>query len=174
MIFSLSKLLAKFKPHNKKHKDDQGILVEGENGVMVRLAKCCNPVPGDVIIGYITRGRGVSVHRADCSNVLINPTEYGRMIDVYWNVAVDNLYHVTIEATGKDRPDFITDVMLVLSEHKIKISSLNARVDKDNMAAITLTLDVSNLEQLEFIMIKMRRVKNIYSVHRAAPSIGGA
>ena len=170
----ISKLLAKFKPHNKKHKDDQGILVEGENGVMVRLAKCCNPVPGDVIIGYITRGRGVSVHRADCSNVLINPTEYGRMIDVYWNVAVDNLYHVTIEATGKDRPDFITDVMLVLSEHKIKISSLNARVDKDNMAAITLTLDVSNLEQLEFIMIKMRRVKNIYSVHRAAPSIGGA
>lgn len=77
----VSKMLAKLKPHPTKSKADQGILVEGEAGVMVRLAKCCNPVPGDAIIGYITRGRGVSVHRADCSNVLVSHGEYERMIE---------------------------------------------------------------------------------------------
>ena len=169
----VSKLLAKLKPHNTKSKDDHGILVEGETGVMVRLAKCCNPVPGDAIVGYITRGRGVSVHRADCSNILVNTGEYERMIGVYWDLAVGNLYRVTVEVTGKDRPDLITDVMMVLSENKIKISSLNARVGKDNVAAITLTLDITNLNQLEHIMIKMRLVKNVYSVHRATPSLGG-
>lgn len=170
----VSRLLAKLKPHATKSKADQGILVEGEAGVMVRLAKCCNPVPGDAIIGYITRGRGVSVHRADCNNVLINHSEYQRMIEVYWDLAVGNLYQVTVEVTGADRPELITDVMMVLSESKIKISFLNAKVGKDNMAAITLTLDITNLNQLEHIMMKMRRVKNVYSVHRAAPSLGGA
>ena len=95
------------------------------------------------------------------------------MIEVYWNLAVNNLYRVTVEVTGKDRPEFITDVMMVLSESKIKVSSLNARVGKDNIASITLTLDITNLSQLEQIMIKLRRVKNIYSVHRAVPSVGG-
>jgi len=169
----VSKLIAKLKPHNTKSKDDHGILVEGETGVMVRLAKCCNPVPGDAIVGYITRGRGVSVHRVDCSNVLVNPVEYERMIEVYWDQAVGNLYRVTVEVTGADRPELITDMMMVLSESKIKISTLNARVGKDNMAAINLTLDITNLNQLELIMIKMRRVKNVYSVHRATPSLGG-
>jgi len=169
----VSKLLAKLKPHPTKSKDDHGILVEGEAGLMVRLAKCCNPVPGDAIVGYITRGRGVSVHRADCSNILVTPGEYERMIEVYWDFAVGNLYRVTVEVTGKDRPELITDVMMVLSENKIKISSLNARVGKENIAAITLTLDIINLNQLEYIMIKIRLVKNVYSVHRASPSAGG-
>lgn len=169
----VTKLLAKLKPHITKSKADQGILVEGEAGLMVRIAKCCNPVPGDGIVGYITRGRGVSVHRSDCNNVVVSPGEDGRMIEVYWNVGLINLYRVTVEVAGTDRSDLITDVMMVLSENKIKISSLNARTGKDNMAAITLTLDVTNLDQLEHIMIKIRRVKNVYSVQRAAPSLGG-
>lgn len=169
----VTKLLAKLKPRITKSKADQGILVEGEAGVMVRIAKCCNPVPGDEIVGYITRGRGVSVHRSDCNNVIVNPGEDGRMIEVYWNVGLVNLYRVTVEVTGTDRSELITDVMMVLSENKLKVSSLNARVGKDNMSSITLTLDVTNLDQLEHIMIKLRRVKNVYSVHRAASSLGG-
>ena len=169
----VSRILAKLRPHNTKTKADHGILVEGEAGVMVRLAKCCNPVPGDAIVGYITRGRGVSVHRADCNNVLVNPSEYERMIEVVWDFAVGNLYRVTVEVVGSDRPELLTDVMMVLSENKIKISSLNAKVGKDNMASITLTLDITNLNQLEHIMIKMRRVKNVYSVYRSAPNLGG-
>lgn len=169
----VNKLLAKLKPHITKSKADQGILVEGEAGLMVRIAKCCNPVPGDDIVGYITRGRGVSVHRSDCNNVVINHGEDARMIEVYWNVGLINLYRVTVEVTGADRADLITDVMMALSENKIKISSLNARTGKDNMASITLTLDVTNVDQLEHIMIKIRRVKNVYNVQRAAPSLGG-
>lgn len=169
----VTKLLAKLKPRITKSKADQGILVEGEAGVMVRIAKCCNPVPGDEIVGYITRGRGVSVHRSDCNNLVVSPGEDGRMIEVYWNVGLVNLYRVTVEVTGTDRSELITDIMMVLSENKIKISSLNARVGKDNMSSITLTLDVTNLDQLEHIMIKLRRVRNVYSVHRAAPSLGG-
>ena len=169
----VSKMLAKLKPRITKSKADQGILVEGEAGLMVRIAKCCNPVPGDEIIGYITRGRGVSVHRSDCNNIVTNTGEDGRMIEVYWNIGLANLYRVTVEVAGTDRPELITDIMMVLSENKIKISSLNARVGKDNVSSITLTLDVTNVDQLEHIMIKLRRVRNVHSVHRAAPSLGG-
>ena len=159
----VSKLLAKLKPHNNTGKSGHGILVEGESGLMVRLAKCCNPLPGDAIIGYITRGRGVSVHRADCTNILVQPEEYERMIEVGWDLTVGNLYKVIVEVIGVD----------VTSESKIKVSSVNAKVIKNNMGSITLTLEISNLNQLEHIMTKMRRVKDVYSVHRAMPNLGG-
>jgi guanosine-3',5'-bis(diphosphate) 3'-pyrophosphohydrolase len=169
----VTKLLAKLKPHNTTSKSGHGILVEGESGLMVRLAKCCNPLPGDTIIGYITRGRGVSVHRADCTNILVQPEEYERMIEVTWDVAVGNLYKVIVEVTGADRSELLSDILMVTSESKIKVSSVNAKVIKDNIGAITLTLDISNLNQLEHIMTKMRRVKDVYSVHRAMPNLGG-
>lgn len=169
----VSKLLAKLKPHHNTNKAGHGILVEGESGLMVRLAKCCNPLPGDAIIGYITRGRGVSVHRADCTNILVKPEEYERMIEVSWDLTVGNLYKVIVEVTGVDRSELLSDILMVTSESKIKVSSVNAKVIKNNIGAITLTLDISNLNQLEHIMTKMRRVKDVYSVHRAMPNLGG-
>ncbi|GMB02094.1 bifunctional (p)ppGpp synthetase/guanosine-3',5'-bis(diphosphate) 3'-pyrophosphohydrolase [Pelosinus sp. IPA-1] len=169
----VSKLLAKLKPHNTTSKSGHGILVEGESGLMVRLAKCCNPLPGDAIIGYITRGRGVSVHRADCTNILVQPEEYERMIEVGWDLTVGNLYKVIVEVIGVDRSELLSDILMVTSESKIKVSSVNAKVIKNNMGSITLTLDLSNLNQLEHIMTKMRRVKDVYSVHRAMPNLGG-
>lgn len=169
----VSKLLAKLKPHHNTNKAGHGILVEGESGLMVRLAKCCNPLPGDAIIGYITRGRGVSVHRADCTNILVKPEEYERMIEVGWDLTVGNLYKVIVEVTGVDRSELLSDILMVTSESKIKVSSVNAKVIKNNIGAITLTLDISNLNQLENIMTKMRRVKDVYSVHRAMPNLGG-
>jgi GTP pyrophosphokinase len=169
----VSKLLAKLKPHNNTNKSGHGILVEGESGLMVRLAKCCNPLPGDPIIGYITRGRGVSVHRADCTNILVQPEEYERMIEVSWDLTAGNLYKVIIEVTGVDRSELLSDILLVTSESKIKVSSVNAKVLKSNIGSITLTLNISNLNQLEHIMTKMRRVRDVYSVHRAMPNLGG-
>jgi guanosine-3',5'-bis(diphosphate) 3'-pyrophosphohydrolase len=169
----VTKLLAKLKPHNNMSKSGHGILVEGESGLMVRLAKCCNPLPGDAIIGYITRGRGVSVHRADCTNILVQPEEYERMIEVGWDLTVGNLYKVIVEVTGVDRSELLSDILMVTSESKIKVSSVNAKVIKNNMGSITLTLDISNLNQLEHIMTKMRRVKDVYSVHRAMPNLVG-
>jgi len=165
-------ILAGMKPKHSKSKGSHGILVEGETGVLVRLARCCNPVPGDVIVGYITRGRGVSVHRADCTNVLNNKEEYERMIAVDWDATTDSLYKVTAEIDAMDRPGLLTDILIVASEAKTNVGSVNARVDKEKRATITLSLDIGNINQLESILTKMRRVKGVHSVHRAS-NIGG-
>ena len=169
----MSQMLAELKPRSRKNKAGHGVLVKGESGLMVRLAKCCNPVPGDVIVGYITRGRGVSVHRADCTNVLNNEEEYERMIEVMWDIATDSFYKVTIQVNAADRPGVLTDIMMVASEAKMNISAVNARTEKNKTATVTLSLEISTKEQLEYIMSKMRRVKNVYSVSRHNPGSGG-
>ncbi|MCX7780576.1 MAG: bifunctional (p)ppGpp synthetase/guanosine-3',5'-bis(diphosphate) 3'-pyrophosphohydrolase [Negativicutes bacterium] len=169
----ISHLLAELKPKRTKSKSSHGILVKGESGLMVRLARCCNPVPGDPIIGYITRGRGVSVHRADCTNVLSDPEEYERMIEVNWDISTDDVYRVTVEVQAMDRAGLLSDIMMSLSETKINASSVNAKVLKNKMANITLSLEIMNISQLENIMTKIRRVKDVYSVHRANPMPGG-
>ncbi|MGL5512249.1 MAG: RelA/SpoT family protein, partial [Sporomusa sp.] len=169
----VSAMLAELKPRRPKSKVSHGILVKGESGLMVRLARCCNPLPGDTIIGYITRGRGVSVHRADCPNILNNHEEYERMIDVNWDMPGDTLYKVSVEITGGDRRNLLSDIMMVAAEAKINVSTLNARVQKNKTAVITMDIDISNLVQLEHIMNKMRRVKDVFSVHRMTQSLGG-
>ena len=169
----LTAMLAEMKPKHSKSKGSHGILVEGEAGLLVRLARCCNPVPGDVIVGYITRGRGVSVHRADCVNVLNNQEEYERMIAVDWDTTTDSLYKVTAEIDATDRPALLTDILIVASETKTTVSSVNAKVDKMKRATITLSLDIANISQLESILTKMRRVKGVHSVHRAS-NVGGS
>ncbi len=169
----ITAMLAEMKPRHSKSKASHGILVEGEAGVLVRLARCCNPVPGDVIVGYITRGRGVSVHRADCLNVLNNQEEYERMITVDWDTTTDSLYKVTAEIDATDRAGLLTDILIVASEAKTTVSSVNAKVDKMKHATITLSLDIANISQLESILTKMRRVKGVHSVHRAS-TVGGA
>lgn len=169
----LATLLSELKPKRTTSKSSHGILVKGESGVMVRLARCCNPVPGDVIVGYITRGRGVSVHRADCNNILNNPEEYERIIEVEWDIGGGNIYKVPIEITCADRSGVLSEILMVASETKTNVSSVNAKTLKNKSATITLSLEISNLTQLENIMTKMRRVKDVYSVQRAAPSAGG-
>lgn len=169
----LSQLLADLKPKSVNRKAGHGILVKGEAGLLVRLARCCNPVPGDVITGYITRGRGVSVHRADCSNIPTDPTEYERMIEVDWDIAPNDVYKVTVEVTGSDRPGLLSDIMMVASESKTNINSVNAKVNKNKIATITISIDIKNLTQLEYIMTKMRRVKDIFNVHRLTQGTGG-
>ena len=169
----LSQLLADLKPKSINTKVSHGILVKGESGLLVRLARCCNPVPGDSIVGYITRGRGVSVHRDDCTNLISDPTEYERLIEVDWDIAPNDMYKVTIEITGSDRSGLLSDIMMVISETKTNTSTVNAKVNKTKVATITLTLDIKNLTQLEYIMTKMRRVRDIFSVHRVTQSLGG-
>ena len=169
---SLSQILSQLKPRGTRVKGNNGILVEGEAGLMVRLAKCCNPLPGDIIVGYITRGRGVSVHRADCPNLAVNPEEYERMIQVSWDGGGDNLYRVTVEITALDRSNLVTDVMAILSETKTKMYSMNAQVMKDSRAIISVTVEISDLSHLENVMTKIRRVRDVYTVYRANPMSG--
>lgn len=169
----ISAMLAELKPKRPKNKSGHGILVKGESGLMVRLARCCNPLPGDIIVGYITRGRGVSVHRADCPNILNNQEEYERMIEVTWDIPGDTLYKVSIEITGTDRPNLLSDIMMVAADAKINVSSLNARVQKNKSAFINMDLDIGNLAQLEHLMTKIRRLQDVYTVHRTTQTLGG-
>ena len=163
----ISQMLSELKPKNSKSKSDQGVLVKGEAGLLVRLSKCCNPVPGDNIIGYITRGRGVSIHCSDCTNVLNNKDEFARMIDVSWDVDSDGIYKVGIEATAMDKPGVLAEMMGVTAESKINISSLNVRTNHKNKTAhVSMEVEITGLDQLEQVMNKMRRFKDVISVER--------
>lgn len=169
----LSQLLAELKPRRSKAKASHGILVKGEEGIMVKLARCCNPIPGDPVIGYITRGSGISVHRTDCPNVLSNnPDEQRRLIEVSWDITTDAVYKVNIVINASDRPGMMADIMQVTSEAKLNINALNCRTDKHKNAYITMGLDISNLEQLDNIMNKIKRMKGVYSVERQVSSSG--
>ncbi len=170
----LKQLMAELKPKRAKNEASHGVLVKGEGGLLVRLARCCNPVPGDEIIGFITRGRGVSVHRADCLNILNNQAEFERVIEVSWDVSPDQVYPVTVEVTGSDRQGLLSDIMMLSSENKINISTINTKVQKNKVATITLSFELKNLSQLELMMTKIRRVKDVYTVHRSVPGTGGS
>lgn len=163
----ISELLEELKPRNTKSKASHGILVEGEGGVLVRLARCCNPIPGDQITGYITRGRGVSVHRSDCPNVLSSHDDFARMIEVSWDIGLDKTYTVTLDITCNDRSGALTSLMMVPSEAKVNISSINARTHKNKTATVTMSLEVKSAEQVERLMTNFRRVKDVFSVRRA-------
>jgi GTP diphosphokinase / guanosine-3',5'-bis(diphosphate) 3'-diphosphatase len=169
----LMQLMTELKPKRTPSKASHGVLVKGENGLLVRLARCCNPVPGDEIIGFVTRGRGVSVHRADCLNILNNQAEFERMIEVSWDVSLDQVYPVTVEVTGTDRAGLLSDIMVLSSEEKINISTINAKVHKNKSAVITLSFELKNVSQLELVMTKIRRIKDVYTVQRSVRGIGG-
>ncbi len=164
--------LIKKDPPKKKKPASQGIKVEGQQDVMIRLARCCNPVPGDPIVGYITRGRGVSVHRRDCRNIVNHSLGEGeRMIQVSWDEADKGTYHVHLEISAMDRSGLLTDVMLILTELKISADWVNARGAKNKLATIDLVIEIASLEQLESIMSKIRRVKDVYDVWRVTPKV---
>ncbi len=171
----VSKMLNDLKQQPAKgssKKSSHGILVEGEGGLLVRLARCCNPIPGDPITGYITRGRGVSVHRSDCPNVL-NDTDFSRVIEVNWDIGLDKVYTVQIEITCNDKSGVLTSLLGVPSEMKINISSINAKPNKSNKTStVIMGLDVRNSQQVSQIMMKMRRLKDVYSVTRSLSSNG--
>ncbi len=159
-------------PRRKKNRPNSGIIVKGEEDVLIRLARCCNPVPGDPIVGYITRGRGVSVHRKDCRNVVLHGLgDDERMIEVSWDMADQGSYHVHLEVSAMDRAGLLNDVMTVLSEVKISADWVSARGTKNRMATIDLVLEVNGLEQLEYIMNKIRRVKDVYDIWRVTPRV---
>lgn len=165
----MSKMLAELKTKNTGEKTKgSSILVKGESGLLVHLAKCCNPVPGDQIVGYITRGRGVSVHMIDCKNITNNKEEFERMIEVSWDLgSADGKYRVTIQIVSNNNTGVMANVMMVASESKVNITSVSAKVDEKNSTAqITIGLEVNNNDHLEYIMGKMRRVKDVHSVGR--------
>lgn len=170
---STEQIIEKLKSQGPKTtKNGTGVLVKGEAGVMVRMAKCCNPVPGDDIIGYITRGRGVSVHRSDCTSLGHTPEDLERMIEVSWDGSSGESFHVGIDIQAYDRNGLLMEVMAVLSELKITITNINAKVQEDTKTvSINVVVDIRDISQLDFVMTKLRRIREVYTVQR---SKGGA
>ncbi len=154
------------KPWEGVGKAKQGVKVQGMDNLLVRFSKCCNPLPGDEIIGFTTKGRGISVHRKDCPNILRTDGGKDRYLEVSWVAGNDLSYQVEVEVTGMDRPNFLTEVMYAVSESKVSITAVNGRIDRDKIAVIFLTLVVKDLEHLAYIMNRIKKVKDVYSVRR--------
>jgi GTP diphosphokinase / guanosine-3',5'-bis(diphosphate) 3'-diphosphatase len=157
--------IREFKPHKAPSKTGKGVNIAGMDNLLSRFAKCCTPLPGDEIIGVVTRGRGVSVHRADCVNVL-NKADTQRILEANWEEVENNSYPVEIEVTGMDRPQILSDVVNAISECKVNITAVNGRSTKDRMSQIHLTVLVHDKEHLENVIKRVNRVRDIFDVHR--------
>jgi GTP pyrophosphokinase len=143
-----------------------GIRIAGVDDVLVRLSKCCSPVPGDPIIGYVTIGKGVSVHRADCPNVAYMTATPERMLEASWIGKTEITHAVDIEVEALDRPQLLQDVMAVFAELKTAVSSVTARVKRDRHALVSLTVQIHDLEHLHRILRKLETLKDVRRVYR--------
>lgn len=149
--------------------NDSGIIVEGIDNCLTRLSRCCNPVPGDEIVGYVTRGRGVAIHRADCINMIqaqANSNETSRFIPVKWAEGTDHTFQTILCVTANDRPNLLLDIMTVIAELKTMASNVNARTVKNNVAIIEVTLEISDTEQLEKTIKRLQNIESVISVVR--------
>jgi len=144
-----------------------GITVKGESNVMVRFARCCNPVPGDNIMGYITKGRGVSVHRTDCSN-LKSLIEYDgdKVLEVAWGTDKGASYIAEIRVKAEDRKGILSDITMVITDANLYLNSLNANSSKGNEAIISIKVKIDSVEQLKELMKKIRRLQGVVDVYR--------
>ena len=149
------------------NKTDSGVIVEGVDNVLVRLSRCCNPVPNDEIVGYITKGRGVSVHRKDCPNVQTNEAKE-RFLEVRWKNArfSDKEYYLDLEISGYDRHGLLNEVLQVVNETNTQISSVSGRADRNKIAHIHITVLIKNTDHLHHVVDRIKQVKDIYAVTR--------
>ena len=144
-----------------------GIVVKGIDNCLVKLSKCCNPLPGDEIVGYITKGRGVSVHRKDCVNVKSLLSEENRMIDVYWYEAEKTKYSVDIEIYGNERSGLLADIIKEIESTKSKLLAVTSRANnKEKIAVTEVTVEVENIEELNKILKQLRKIDSVYEVKR--------
>lgn len=150
-----------------------GVRVRGVDNVLVRFARCCNPLPGDSILGYITRGRGVSVHRVDCPNIRHLSADAGRLIEVAWDDEVAQTFLAGVVVSAFDRPGLLSDVVNAIAETRTNISSVSARADASKTATIDLVLEISSLEQLRHLQEKLSKIRDVFSVSRASGGPGG-
>jgi len=153
-----------------KKNSSNGIVVSGIDNCLIRLSRCCNPVPGDEIIGYITRGRGVSVHRKDCINIKnmnLNSDENRRLIKVSWQASENASYLSDIQILAHDRTGLLVEITNLIAESKIPLKAINARTSKENVVIINLTLEISNTQQLDQMIKKINKVKSVFEVNRS-------
>jgi len=190
----VNKLLEEYKKKNKKDMTDEnvleaisdikknevpqkksksGIVVEGIHDLAVRFSKCCSPVPGDEIVGFVTRGRGISIHRTDCINIINLPEEdRERLIDAEWNVPegkdAGGVYSAEVKIYANNRTGVLVDISKVLTENKIDVNSMNVRTSKQGKATISIGFDINGKEQLHEIIAKIRNIESVLDIERTS------
>ena len=150
----------------KTKASSSGIVVKGIDNCLVKLSKCCNPLPGDEIIGYITKGRGVSVHRKDCINVNDLFTEENRIIDVKWYEEAKENYNVNIEVLANDRNGLLVDILNEINKTNSKLMGVNSKTTKERIAIIDINIEVENIEELNKVIRAIKKVDSVYEVRR--------
>ena len=156
-------------PPAKKRYSKNGIIVDGLDNCLVKFAKCCTPVPGDPVVGFITRGYGVSVHRQDCPNASPEKqaAEKGRWVPVSWSTGDLDAYQTTLELSAKDRSNLFLDVAATLSAAKIRVDSITAKGTPDGFAIVTVLISVRNREELDMVTKKLSSIRDVLAVRRA-------
>ena len=150
-----------------------GIVVKGIHDLAVRFSRCCSPVPGDEIVGFVTRGRGVSIHRTDCVNIINLPEdERNRLIDAEWQVPEDGTsgerYSTEIKIYANNRIGMFADISKVFTERQIDITSMNVRTSKQGKATIIMTFDIHGMEELGRLTDKIRQIEGVLDIERTA------
>ena len=154
-------------------KSKSGIVVKGIDDVAVRFSKCCNPVPGDEIVGFVTRGRGVTIHRTDCVNMLhLAESERERLIDAEWQSGLKapagEKYTTEIKIYGNNRTGLLVDISKTLTERNIDVTAMNVRTSKQGTATITISFDISSVEELNRIIDRLRQIESVLDIERSA------
>ncbi|MBW3595347.1 MAG: bifunctional (p)ppGpp synthetase/guanosine-3',5'-bis(diphosphate) 3'-pyrophosphohydrolase [Actinobacteria bacterium] len=157
------------RPH--KQARGKGVIVEGMDDLLVRLARCCTPVPGDKIVGFLTRGRGVSVHRVDCPNAkALSAVDEQRMISAWWHERRQGTFVVSIRIDALDRTKLLRDVTAAISDQGIQIVSSSTRTGKDGIATLSFSFELADPEHLEHVIASVRQVDSVFDVYRVVPA----
>ena len=159
-------------PPMRRERPTRGIIVEGLDDMLVRMARCCSPVPGDDIVGFVTVGRGVSVHRSDCTNIGSLEEHPERMIEVNWSPEESGSFFVWIQVEALDRPRLLRDVTEVLSDHGANIHTSSSVAGQDRIAFLRYELELSERNQLERALSDVRHVDGVYDAYRLVPGAG--
>lgn len=151
-----------------KIRHEGGVVIEGVDNLLIRLSRCCNPVPGDDIVGYITKGRGISVHRKDCPNVQVPENEQSRLIEVDWEDTANTSqqYDTELVVEGYNRNGLLNEVLNVINSTTKSLNSVNGKVDANKIATISVNIGIMNTHQLDFIVDKIKQIPDVYSVRR--------
>ena len=142
-------------------KNDTGIVVKGIDDILVRFAKCCTPVPGDEIIGYITRGRGVTIHRSDCENFEQTDDSENRFIEVAWANSDNTSYTAHVQVVSHDRKGLLSEITMMMHDLNMAMTGINAKIDKNGIAVVNITIEILDIEELNKLMKKLKLLEEI-------------
>lgn len=166
-VTTIANAVSELKSFPASKKRESGVRVSGIDNLLIRLSRCCSPVPGDEIVGFITKGRGVSVHRADCTNIDTDDAK-ARLIPVEWESGLNDRkeYNVDIEITGYDRRGLLNEVLQAVNETKTNISAVTGRSDRNKMATISMSIAIINVSHLQKVVDRIKQIPDIYAVRR--------